>query len=118
VNWEFELAPQLGGIRLGPDARRHLLLFFKEAINNVERHAECSSVSLKITIGRNELRAQVRDNGRGFIAPAAERSADSNEGHGLKNMRERAAQLGGSLTIHSLPGVGTTLELTVPLRKP
>ncbi|HEV8482182.1 MAG TPA: two-component regulator propeller domain-containing protein, partial [Blastocatellia bacterium] len=118
VKCEFEVPSQVGGVRLGPDERRHLFLIFKEAINNISRHAECSSVLVRLAIEHSKLKAEVRDDGRGFMPPGVEPSAaNGGEGHGLNNMRARAAQLGGSLTIHSSRALGTTLELIVPLRR-
>jgi signal transduction histidine kinase len=118
VKCEFEVPAQVGGVRLGPDERRHLFLIFKEAINNISRHAECSSVLVRLAVEHSKLKAKVRDDGQGFTPPVAETSsANGGEGHGLNNMRARAAQLGGSLTIHSSRALGTTLELIVPLRR-
>src|SRR5262249_46565347 len=117
VKSEFGVPPELGLIRLGPDARRHLFLIFKEAITNIERHSRCSFVSIKMALDHGRLRAEVRDDGRGF-SPSTETSpTNGGEGHGLGNMRARAAQLEGELTVHSSPGMGTTLELSVSLRK-
>jgi signal transduction histidine kinase len=117
VKWDLDIPSHPRGIKLGPDERRHLFLIFKEAINNIARHAECSSVSVSIAIDRSDLRAAVRDDGRGFT-PARDESFATNgiEGHGLSNMRSRAQQLGGALTVHSVPGTGTRLDLTIPLK--
>ena len=118
VKCEFEVPSQVGGVRLGPDERRHLFLIFKEAINNIARHAECSSVFVGLAVDHSKLKAEVRDDGRGFMPPVVEPSSpNGGEGHGLNNMRARAAQLGGSLTVHSSCDLGTTLELIVPLRR-
>ena len=117
ISWEFEVPPRLVGIKLDPDERRHLFLIFKEAINNLARHARCRSVSMKITIEHGTLSAEVRDDGRGFSTLAEASSANGGEGHGLENMRARAAQLGGELAIRSSPGLGTTVQLMVPFRK-
>jgi two-component system sensor histidine kinase UhpB len=57
---------------------------------------------------------EVRDNGRGATA---QELADP-RALGILGMRERAAQLSGSLTIHGAPGAGTTAVLTIPLRRP
>jgi signal transduction histidine kinase len=98
-------------VKLAPEQRRHLFLIFKEAINNIVRHADCRSVWLTITIGDHYLAAEIRDDGRGMS------STDLSlcHGHGLENMRVRAAALGGQLLVVSAPDQGTRLTLTVPL---
>lgn len=97
------------GITLWPDRRRHLLLLFKEAIANLARHARANRVSISVTLNGGKLRLRVEDDGNGFSADAPR------DGKGLTTMAHRAAELKASLEIRSEPGVGTTLELDVPL---
>lgn len=118
VKWDLEIPSQRAGIKLDPNERQHLFLILKEAINNIARHAECSSVSVSIAIDHSKLKAAVRDDGRGFTPSLDESSPTANEGHGLSNMRVRARQLGGTLVVHSAPGSGTRLDLIIPLKKP
>src|SRR5215471_11606754 len=119
IKWDLEGPRQQGRIKLGPDERRHLFLIFKEAINNIARHAECSSVLVSIAIDHSKLRASVLDDGRGFT-PLLDESPTTNgsQGHGLSNMRLRATQLGGTLEVQSTPGRGTRLDLVIHLKKP
>jgi signal transduction histidine kinase len=63
------------------------------------------------------MAAEIRDDGRGFVVPAAQTPSPNGRGHGLENMRSRAAQLGGRLDIRSAPGQGTHLELTIPIKR-
>jgi ligand-binding sensor domain-containing protein/signal transduction histidine kinase len=99
-----------GHARLGIEARREVFLIFKEALNNVVRHAAATEVSIVIAIARGGLRLVVGDNGSGFDASG---SADG-PGQGLHSMRRRATGLGGTLTIASAPDSGTRLELHLP----
>jgi signal transduction histidine kinase/ligand-binding sensor domain-containing protein len=113
-------------VRLGPEQRRHIYLLLKEALNNIARHAAAKSVTVTIGAGAGRLEVEVRDDGRGFAAapPAPPGGAAAGDGvsprpgtrggHGLPSMRNRAAQLGGSLTVASTPGGGTTLRLVCP----
>ncbi len=114
IQWEFRHPPELEKIKLGPDQRRHIFLFFKEAINNAARHAACNAVWMRIDVTRHQLIGEVRDDGRGF-APAERIAGDGGGGHGLENMQRRVSQLRGTLTINSSPGQGTHLNLTIPL---
>jgi len=83
----------------------HLLAVLREALSNVVRHAEASSVSVTIRVGP-ELELTVTDDGRGM--GSVTRSS------GVRNMRERAEELGGTFRLVSEPGAGTTLAWCVP----
>jgi signal transduction histidine kinase len=89
-----------GHARLGIEARREVFLIFKEALNNVVRHAAATEVSILTAIVRGGLRLVVGDNGNGF----ATGESASGLGQGLHSMRRRAPGLGGTLTITSAPG--------------
>ncbi|MGI5490890.1 sensor histidine kinase [Microtetraspora malaysiensis] len=78
---------------------------FVEALSNVERHSRARQVSVAVTAGKAGLRMTVSDDGAGFaVAEAAPGS-----GRGLAVMRARFAEAGGTLTINSVPGGGTTV---------
>jgi signal transduction histidine kinase/ligand-binding sensor domain-containing protein len=95
---------------ISPDLRRHLLLFFKEAVANIARHAAAAEVDLELTVGEGEFRLWIRDDGRGFDPQSTA------EGRGLSSLRYRAAEIGAGIHIDSAPGSGTEIELRVPLR--
>ena len=84
-----------------------------EGLTNVLKHAEARSVSVVLERYDGELRVVVEDDGKGFDQQAPREPGDA--GLGLSGMRERLALLGGSLTIESTPGFGTTLFIEVPL---
>jgi signal transduction histidine kinase len=88
-------------------------LIVREALRNALTHGAPQSVVVGIEVTRRELRAWVDDDGRGFAC------GDDAEfpvaGTGLAAMRERAALLGGTVSIVSKPGQGTSVELGVPL---
>jgi signal transduction histidine kinase len=94
-----------------PYAREHLTRIAREAIANAARHggAKHVIVSLKRTDGGVALR--VRDDGSGIAATA---SAPAFEGFGLRSMSERAASLGGYMTVRRPGKRGTELEVMLP----
>lgn len=101
--------------KVDPRAAQELLLVTREALRNVERHADASTVAVVLAAGPEQLVLSVGDDGRGFAygADATERQF---VGHfGLVGMRERVESVGGRLSIHSLPGAGTTVTASVPL---
>jgi signal transduction histidine kinase len=113
IGWTFEAPDDRDSavIRLPAEHRRHVLLVFQEAINNVVRHAHARRVSLRLSVTGHRLQAKIEDDGRGFAADDA-----SIAGRGLANMATRARELGGELTVTSQPASGTRVQLAVPLR--
>jgi signal transduction histidine kinase len=90
--------------------RRHLFFAFKEALNNVRRHAEATSVEVRIEIFSGHLAFTVRDDGVGF-----DPGSGAGSGHGLANLRRRADRLKGTCELQSEPGRGTTVRFKAPL---
>jgi signal transduction histidine kinase len=79
-----------------------------EALQNVAKYAEASRVRLRLALQDGDLLFEVADEGRGFDPSTAPR------GSGLQNMSDRLEALGGSLSIDSQPGRGTTVTGRVP----
>jgi len=94
--------------RLDQEARIALYRIAQEALTNVERHAQASSVAISLKGHRNGALLRIADNGGGI------RDQRTSKGLGLRNMQERIEQLGGSLRIMSTKD-GTTIEAQVPL---
>ncbi|MFI6347371.1 GAF domain-containing protein [Streptomyces sp. NPDC050560] len=86
----------------------HLLAVLRETLSNAARHSGATSVEITVGTDGTELRLRVADNGTGFDPGAVRQS-------GLDNLRRRAADLGGSLTIARGEPTGTRMEWTVPL---
>jgi ligand-binding sensor domain-containing protein/two-component sensor histidine kinase len=96
-------------LKLSAGVRREVYLVFKEAVNNIVRHADCSRAEIDFSRERDWLTLRVSDNGKGL--PVCESGA----GNGLPSMRARATALGGEVTIAPTEGGGTTVALRVPL---
>lgn len=88
-------------------------LILREAIRNALTHGTARTVLIGVALAPHELHAWVEDDGRGFVL--VNRADPVPAGNGLASMRERAALLGGRLTIVSVPDRGTHVELLVPL---
>ena len=87
----------------------------QEALANVRKHAEAHNTWLQVSRQDDRLVVSIRDDGRGFVVTRLD-MLEAQEGHlGLINMRERAEMVGGELAIHSQPGWGTRVTLTIPL---
>lgn len=102
----------LAGVRLPREVETAVYRVIQEALTNVARHAGAQAASVVVERRGDALVAIVEDDGRGFDPEAA---AAGDGALGLFGMRERAGLIGGSLTIESRPGHGTTVYLRVPL---
>ncbi|HEY0334056.1 MAG TPA: two-component regulator propeller domain-containing protein [Stenotrophomonas sp.] len=96
-----------------PAEQAELYRIAREAVSNALRHAGASQIELHLTYGLLSTVLEIRDNGCG-IAPDVLKHG-SRDGHwGLTGMRERAALLGGKLTVMTPPHGGTCISLRVP----
>jgi signal transduction histidine kinase len=91
-----------------PRAEYQILRIAEEAVNNAVQHAHAKHIRVELFYSDESVTLRVGDDGCGFDTPV---TFDTNERHwGLKNMQERAALIGGRLTLTSRPGQGTTVE--------
>jgi signal transduction histidine kinase len=95
---------------LAPRVQVELLRIVSEALNNVSKHADATTVRISAEVSDGELLITITDNGRGF-----EQAEALDRGMGLQGMRERARLVGGGLLIMSEISGGTTIELRAPL---
>jgi signal transduction histidine kinase len=81
-----------------------------EALTNIAKHAHATAADVQVAAGDGVLHVRVRDDGRG--------GADITGGSGLVGLRDRAEALGGRLLLHSPPGAGTSVQVSLPLDGP
>jgi signal transduction histidine kinase/ligand-binding sensor domain-containing protein len=128
----FDVPEELPARVLSAEARHHLLLVIKEALNNTAKHAAATEVRVGLRLEQRILTLTLEDNGRGFVPDktpgAVPDSSDAAEepdnsphppgaGGGLVNMRRRVETLGGSFVLRSEPGTGTHVTARIPLPK-
>ena len=100
---------------LDPVTALALYRIVQEAVTNAATHAKVSEAAVTLGLAGGMIIAEIRDEGRGF--ELSDPGAAPDEGHigvGLAGMRERAELVGGSLTVQSSPGKGTTVRAAVP----
>lgn len=107
------LAP--GKRRFSPQMEIAIYRIVQEALTNIARHAHARHVSIVLSVQPVIARVIVEDDGCGFDVAQAVRGSGREGKLGLFGMQERAALLGGELTIESSPETGTTLILEIPL---
>jgi signal transduction histidine kinase len=101
------------GVRLRSDVEANLYCVAQEALHNVYKHARATHVSVLLERRDHRIVLVIEDNGRGFAI--GEVSPEAVTSLGLVSMRERAALVGGELTIESTPEFGTTITVRVPI---
>jgi signal transduction histidine kinase len=109
VDLDFQADTQLNDVNLSLEERKQFYLIFKEAINNVYKYAECSTLKVHLELCEKDICMSIVDNGKGFDI------AHPKQGNGLKSMAERAKLLRGSLVIDSALGKGTIVKLCFPI---
>jgi len=99
---------------LAPAAADALFHIAQEALANIARHAHATRLKVSLAQVGDRVVLEVTDNGHGF-EPSQEVTVES---HGLANMEERARAVSGTLNIASVPGKGTTVQVTIPRIRP
>ncbi|HEY8172620.1 MAG TPA: GAF domain-containing sensor histidine kinase [Dehalococcoidia bacterium] len=101
-----------GERQLADDVQQGLFRIAQEALNNALNHANAKHIAVSVDLDREPVRMSVRDDGEGFDVAAAETRSKR---LGLISMRERAEALGGTLSIESTTGEGTSVTAEVPV---
>jgi signal transduction histidine kinase len=107
-----ELVSEIADDRITKDMSTAAFRILQESLTNIARHAEATRVEVSIQTTEEELLLEVRDNGKGLQTEGARRSL------GVVGMRERARQLGGSVTVANGPAAGVLVQMRVPLTQP
>lgn len=93
-----------------PMEKRHdLYLIFKELVNNIAKHSECSEARISVETSSKLLKMTIEDNGKGF------NTNQKTHRNGLGNIRERVQKLNGNCEIESFIGKGTKISIQIPI---
>jgi signal transduction histidine kinase len=116
-NLRIELAVA-GDERHARGAEQAIYRIVQEALNNVVKHAAASHVRVNLEFSAEQVRLLVADDGVGFEARRADTPPAAGDRHlGLIGMRERAAELGGTMELRARQGGGTEVAVVVPRAK-
>ncbi len=113
ITTTLDAPPFPTGRGLEPMAGTQLLRILQETLTNVRKHARARSVRIGLSAPDGHVEAIVQDDGDGFD-PARPGSAEAST-FGLRFMRERADEVGGTVRVDSVPGGGTRVAITVPI---
>jgi ligand-binding sensor domain-containing protein/anti-sigma regulatory factor (Ser/Thr protein kinase) len=100
------ITPDLGTLRFSMDERRHIVLLFKEGMNNILKHAQSRNVCFEIAFHENSVVMLLSDDGQGFDTTV------QYSGQGIQSMKNRAQKIGAELAIQSAVGHGTRICLS------
>ena len=92
---------------LAHEIRTHIFMVIKEALHNIVKHADASSVAMKISVNATKFICTITDDGKGMV------EHKNNFGNGLRNMQQRITEIGGVMHLESQPQKGTCLKLEV-----
>ena len=110
----FTASLEISGNPQKLDAKKELILFriVQEALNNIIKHSGATSLQVRADFREHQFILSISDNGRGFepSLPGVTQPLRS----GLRNMRNRAAMIGGQFNLESNPDQGTLIEITIP----
>jgi len=106
----------LGDINLPPEVQTTCFRVAQEALTNVARHANATSVSVEITGSSQRLNLLIKDDGRGFDVSNVQRQASPGKCLGLLGMKERVMLIGGDIEVESAPDCGTEVRVYLPIQ--
>ncbi len=101
--------------RLPAEMETALYRIVQECLTNTAKHANAHRVTIMLREDPERVFGRIVDDGRGFDYEALLKTPGQELGLGLAGMHERAVLLDGTLNIHSVPGQGTTIEVSIPL---
>ncbi|HJQ90720.1 MAG TPA: sensor histidine kinase [Acidimicrobiia bacterium] len=99
-------------VELGVDQETAILRVAQEAVSNARKHAQATRVTVTLSHVDGGVVLDVQDDGVGFTSGEPRAG-----GAGLRTMSERAEALGGTLTVETSPGEGTTVAFELPIRE-
>ena len=113
IQVELEIAEDFG--RVQPEIETAVFRTVQECLTNVHRHSGSKTAKVRLLHSAGELCLQVKDDGAGMAAEKLDQVvSDGTPGVGIRGMRERLRQLGGTMEVHS-DHAGTTVEVRVPV---
>ncbi len=115
VALQFALEDAFPNRTVPPHQRHGMLMAAKECLHNILKHSGATQVRVRCMVKDGAFIVRMTDNGRGFDPQAVSAEARGRRGHGLENMRQRMAGLGGKCQIESQAGSGATITFRLPL---
>jgi len=110
MDFKVTISPE---ITLSEMIEEHIFRIVQEAFSNILRHAFATEVTLKIIQKEKDVSIYIADNGKGFDI---ENNINKKASYGLKTMRERSEEIGGTFSVRSNEKEGTYINITIPFQ--
>ena len=107
IQYAIQVPETIPAMHLPDEIRKSIFLIFKEALNNIFKHARATTVTIDAQMQDGLFRLTITDNGSGIAA-----GGTHSRGHGLRNMAKRAAEIGAEFSITPGHGGGTVVSLS------
>lgn len=107
IKYEIKIDPKIDSLVKDIAYRKNIILFVKEAINNVAKYSRASALAILIAVENKCIKISISDNGVGF-------DVSKIKGNGVGNMQKRIEEMSGVFAIDSVTGSGTTVSGTIP----
>ena len=114
LKYRLDVPPSLPATPISPELRHNVFLAAKESMTNVVRHARATAAVVRLHLDANRFTLEIEDNGQGLANMDQKRAATRN---GLRNMRKRMEDVGGTFEMLPAAEHGTLVRLTAPLAK-
>ena len=112
LRYRLEVPEDLPATSISPEVRHNVFLASKEAVTNIVRHAKATSAWVRLRLDASSFTLEIEDNGGGIADPDA-----PSVRNGLRNMRKRMEDIGGTFSITRGAEGGALVRLTVPITK-
>lgn len=109
---DVHIEPSAAAVSMPAETELQLIRILQESLSNARKHATATQASVDLRVCEGALKMTILDNGQGFDPACPPDSVH----FGLSNMRDRAAEIGGTLELVSAPGQGTQVVVTVDLK--
>lgn len=107
INYQIDVDKRLDKEITNFSTRKNIVLFIKEAINNVAKYSKASNLNVSVTLVEQSIHINIEDNGIGF-------NPNNVSGNGISNMKRRIEELQGTFEIQSQINVGTKITAKIP----
>tara|TARA_B100000315_G_scaffold258090_1_gene309050 strand:+ start:1197 stop:2885 length:1689 start_codon:yes stop_codon:yes gene_type:complete len=104
----------IDSVRILPEIKIHIYRIIQEGLNNIVKHSIASEGRIELKNPNDHIEILISDDGKGFESNLKNKRCS--DGFGLQGIGERAKMCGGTVTIDSFPGKGTTLHIIIPLK--
>ncbi len=120
IEYEIKTDNLTNDVVLQEETRRNIYLIFKEALNNIIKHAKAKKVTFQLKLYENKFELIIEDDGKGFNDDFTFHSANNSDyenllnlhhGHGIINMKKRADEIKAILVVESKKGSGSKIKL-------